>query len=134
MRYRRSKSQIDKIPISEADLQISIIHLARVLGYRVAHFRPAMKADGSWVTPVTADGKGFPDLVLVHKEKKRVLFIETKSEKGKCSPEQEEWLDILAGCAETYLIRPSEWEYIKEILMLDSAPTENNERLRAVME
>jgi hypothetical protein len=42
---------MENILVSEADLQQSLIDLAHVLGYRVAHFRPAMKADGTRETP-----------------------------------------------------------------------------------
>ena len=59
--------------MSESALQDNVIELAHVLNYVVAHFRPARTAHG-WVTPVSADGKGFPDLVLVGRG--RVVFVE----------------------------------------------------------
>jgi hypothetical protein len=124
------------MPISEKDFQKSVIDLARVLGYKAAHFRGVrvQRKDGSvyYQTPVQADGAGFPDLVLTHKEKKRTLFIELKSEKGIVSPEQLAWLETLAANegVEVYTLRPSEYEYIEEILMLPATPSVNNEKLR----
>lgn len=98
--------------MSESILQSAIVEMAHVLGYpKVAHFRPAlMKIHGALVyrTPVSADGKGYPDLNIVGKG--RVIYIECKSEKGKQSPEQLEWeLAIRASGAEYYLFRPSDW-------------------------
>ena len=100
--------------MSEAQLQDAIIELAHALGYRVAHFRPAQTSKG-WRTPVGADGKGFPDLVLA-KPDKEVIFIECKSTKGKTSPEQEDWWRALMP--NYYLFRPADYlnDTITEVL------------------
>jgi hypothetical protein len=93
--------------MSEADLQSAVIELARLLGWRVAHFRPAQTAQG-WRTPVQADGKGFPDLVLVRRE--RLVFAELKSARGRTSLEQQGWLAALHGtAAEVYLWDSLDW-------------------------
>jgi len=78
--------------MTERDLQAWVIVLARLLGWRVAHFRPARTAHG-WRTPVAGDGAGFPDLVLVGHG--RVLFRELKAGRGRLRPEQEAWLSAL---------------------------------------
>lgn len=83
--------------MSEAQLQSSIIELARWLGWRVAHFRTVAVKRGDRVryeTPVQADGKGFPDLVLAH-PKRGVIFAELKSETGRLEPEQDVWIAVL---------------------------------------
>lgn len=41
---------------------------------------------------------GFPDLVLVNPRTGRILFRELKTNKGRVSPEQQEWLDGLTAC------------------------------------
>lgn len=82
--------------------------LARVLGWRVAHFRPAQTKRG-WRTAVAGDGAGFPDLVLVHRAKERVIFAELKSQRGKLAPEQVEWREaLLAAGVEYYCWRPAD--------------------------
>lgn len=100
--------------ISEADFQDQIIELAHLCDWTVAHFRPAMKSDGSWRTAVQADGTGFPDLVLV---RERVIFAEIKTEQGQPSPEQYCWLlGLKEAGQEVYLWQPSDWEEVVEVL------------------
>lgn len=55
--------------------------------------------------------KGFPDLVLLKGSK--LVFAELKTETGRVSPEQKEWLAKLSatGC-ETYIWRPSQWKEV----------------------
>ncbi len=78
-----------------------MIDLARMYGYRVAHFRPALTAHG-WRTAVSGDGAGFPDLVLVGRG--RVIFAELKAADGTLTLEQRAWLSQLRGCgAEAYV-------------------------------
>ena len=67
---------------SETAFQQQVIDLAHYTGWVVAHFRAARTEKG-WRTPVAADGAGFPDLVLVNRSQKRVLYVELKSEDGK---------------------------------------------------
>lgn len=93
--------------MNETELQDAVIELARLLGYLVAHFRPA-KTDQGWRTPVQADGKGFPDLVLVGRG--RVIYAELKNDVRKLEPEQRVWLDALHVCgAEVYVWRPTDY-------------------------
>mgnify|MGYP001585300537 FL=1 len=62
---------------------------------------------------------GFPDLVLVRLD--RLVFAELKTETGKITPAQQEWLDILEplaqeGRIEVYVWRPSQFEEVATIL------------------
>lgn len=99
----------------ERDAQATILDLARALGWRVAHFRPARTEKG-WRTPVAADGKGFPDLVLV---RDRVIFAELKREGELPRPDQIEWLNALerAG-AEVYVWTLADYDEVVRILSL----------------
>jgi hypothetical protein len=101
---------------SEADFQAVVVETARLSGWRVAHFRPARTKDGSWKTPVTADGAGWPDLCLVRPP--RIIFAELKSESGQLRPNQTEWLDVLRLLpqVEVFLWRPSDWDTVVETL------------------
>ena len=90
----------------EKELQECVVDLAHLFGWRVAYFRPARTNKG-WVTPVGADGKGWPDLTLV---RERIVYMELKVGYGKLTPEQSEWgaALMLAG-AEWYELRPADW-------------------------
>ena len=101
--------------ITEKDFTASVIELAQVLGWKVAHFRPAMTSKG-WRTPVQGDGKGFPDLVMA-KGDHRLIFAELKSEGGRMSPEQDAWHDALryTGAA-MCVFYPRHWDVIVEML------------------
>lgn len=96
--------------MTETELQQAVIECARLFGWRVAHFRPAMTRHG-WRTPVQADGKGFPDLCMARDGV--IAFAEIKSDKGKLAPEQEAWRDEIEGESqqgpEFYVWRPRDW-------------------------
>ena len=101
----------------EEQLLTHIIELAHLYHWTVAHFRPARTEKG-WRTAVSGDGKGFPDLVLVRAN--RIMAMELKSEKGKVSQEQWEWLEALGKTgAEVYLWKPNQIEEIAEVLNLN---------------
>jgi hypothetical protein len=101
--------------IAEKDLQQAVIETGRLFGWRVAHFRPA-RTNRGWVTPVAADGKGFPDLVLVNDRTGRLIFAELKSLTGRVTVEQQQWLDglrmVAAACdeVEVHVWTTADWE------------------------
>ena len=100
--------------VTEREFQKAVIEAARVLGWRVAHFRAARTSRG-WRTPVEADGAGFPDLCMVRDD--RVVFAELKAETGKLRGEQAAWLaDLGAAGQSVHVWRPSDWDVIEEAL------------------
>lgn len=89
---------INKVP--ERDLQATALQLMRIVGWRTFCDRMAFRSDAGW-----------PDITAIHTEMKRTLFVECKTEKGKLSAKQEEWLtDLSRAGNETFLLRPSYWE------------------------
>jgi hypothetical protein len=105
--------------VSEAEFQQQVIDYAHLRGWRVAHFRKVrvQRKNGSvyWETPVAADGKGFPDLILVKDH--GVIAAELKVGRNKPSPEQMSWLTDLenAGVA-VFVWTPDNWQDIEETL------------------
>jgi hypothetical protein len=114
---RTRKPKAEKMPAElESEFQAKVIETARLLGYRVAHFRPALTKHG-WRTAVSADGAGFFDLVMVNPVRFRVIYAELKSETGKLSPEQKEWADaMLKAGQEVYCWKPNQFDEVAKIL------------------
>ena len=101
--------------ISEATFTKQVIQLARVLGWLSAHFRPGMTKRGGWVTAVSGDGVGFPDLILLRHNRR--IMAELKAAKGKVTPEQEAWLESAKRAEfEVYIWRPSDIDEIERVL------------------
>lgn len=101
-------------PMSEAELLAAVRKLARLLKWRVAHFRPGRTSTG-WRTPCEADAKGFPDLVMT--KGSRLIAAELKSARGRTTDEQLAWLGAFRDCgAEIYIWRPADWPAIVELL------------------
>jgi len=99
--------------MTEAEFLAQVLDLARLLGWRTLHLRPARTARG-WRTAVAGEGKGFFDLILV---RERVVFVELKSEKGRLTIEQQGWLEAMKKAGqEVYIWRPSTWSEIVNVL------------------
>lgn len=95
--------------MTEDELLRNVIDLTHLLGGKVAHFRPARLADGSWRTAVQGDGKGWPDCAIVTRDL-RFLVRELKSETGEQSPEQVGWGNALILASVDFAIwRPKDW-------------------------
>lgn len=104
-------------PLTEAAFLRQVLELAALLGWHGAHFRAALTARG-WRTPVQGSiGAGFVDVVLVSAARRRVLFVELKSDTGRPSPDQVFVGELLvAAGAEYRLWRPRDWDAIVEDL------------------
>lgn len=102
--------------ITEKQFESQVKGLAKVFGWLYYHTWRSIHSPA-----------GFPDCVMVRPP--RLIFAELKTEKGKVSPAQDEWLDILIQLRqsipyhnsyiinpEVYLWRPSDFDRITEIL------------------
>ena len=89
---------------SEKAFQSAVIEYAQLNGWLVYHTHDSRRSE-----------VGFPDLVLCRAP--RIVFAELKSEGGRLTDTQREWLDELGRCRiETYLWRPANWPYIEGTL------------------
>lgn len=139
------------LPVTtERELQRWIIDQARSLGWGVAlSARKAMLAEAAAyrVVPPPLDGlvfhpqyslgsePGWPDLTLIRRRDRRLIFAELKAEKGVVSARQAEVLELLRSLAdaetwgmlrgephqfgariEVYVWRPSDVDAIVEVL------------------
>ena len=98
--------------MNEAALKSTVINVARMKGWLIHHDLPAMNRRGRWATHVEGD-VGFPDLVLLSPHYGQLLFVELKSEKGRTTSSQDNWLGALtlAGI-ESHVVRPADLEFI----------------------
>lgn len=97
-----------RIPLNGTKLQKEIVAAARRKGWKVAHFTSVFDGKNKiWRTPASADGKGWPDLVLV---RDRLVAVEVKGDGDKLRPEQKDWLAVLIKAGvETYVWTPADW-------------------------
>ena len=108
----------------ESEFQRQVIDLARLYGWRCAHFRSArqLRQDGStyYSTPVQADGAGWPDLILCRPP--RLIAAELKVGRNKVTAEQREWLKAFARCdVEICVWRPEDWDEVERTLRREEA-------------
>lgn len=94
----------------EAGFQATVVQLAELHGWRLYHTHDSRRSN-----------PGFPDLVLVRDGV--LIFAELKSETGRVSPAQTEWLAALEhvereapGVVSTHVWRPRDWHTIEHIL------------------
>jgi hypothetical protein len=99
-----------ELAMSEDNLKARVIDFAKLHGWKVVHYRPAKTAKG-YRTPLEGD-KGCPDLIMARDSV--IIFAELKSQNGRVSPEQREWLAALGVYG--YVWRPSDLPRIEEIL------------------
>jgi hypothetical protein len=92
-------------PLTEKEWQAQVLELAGLLGWATYH---------PWLS--IHSPRGWPDLALVRPP--RLLLVELKSEKGKVTPAQQHWLELLGACpgVEAHVWRPSDWDAVTEIL------------------
>lgn len=107
----RQQGQVPRIPRPalsaaalerESTFQAAIVAAAKALGWQAYHTHDSRRS-----VP------GFPDLILA-KPGMRLLCIEVKTNGGKVSVEQQDWLNILGQThqpvAEVW--RPADWQYL----------------------
>lgn len=93
--------------VLEKDWQRQVRELAETLGYRRYHTFDSRRSD-----------TGFPDLVLVSAQRKRVVYLELKREQGRLTPSQADWIrDLAEAGAEVYVARPRNLQDLADVLI-----------------
>lgn len=85
---------------TEIVFEQKVVDLAHMFGWKVMGIRPAGTNKG-FRTPIKYDGKGWPDLTLIHPNG-HIIFAEMKRDVGSSpyTPEQAEWGETLIMCSE----------------------------------
>jgi hypothetical protein len=91
--------------VTEAELDAAVRRLCEIYSWKRYHTYRSQRSPA-----------GFPDLVLV--KAPRIVYAELKSEVGKLTVEQEEWLAALRSVprAEVFIWRPRDLESIALVL------------------
>lgn len=101
-------------PITEAEFTRQVITLAKLRGWRVAHFRSARTKHG-WRTAISGDGAGFPDLLLVRDD--RIMVRELKVGRNVVFRPQIDWLYAFCKAGVDWGVwRPENWDVIEKEL------------------
>ena len=101
--------------MDEQTFQRMVVEVARINGWKVAHFPASLSVRGRHMTATAYDAAGYPDLTLVSSS--GVMWRELKTDKGIIGPKQIEWLRILheSGC-DAGVWRPKDWARIVQEL------------------
>ena len=91
--------------MTERDLQDNVIALLKLHGYRVYHPWSSIHSEAGW-----------PDLAAV--KDGRLLFIECKTEKGRVTKAQRQWLTELDGVkvVDAFVLRPGPLDELEEMV------------------
>lgn len=109
---------IHRVPVTERDLREQVRDLCKLFGWKM-YF--------SWSS--LHSPKGFPDLILVRDSV--IMAVELKSEKGRTTTDQDEWLSALRqGGAKACVWRPSDIDNVAKCLSYDKAVTDKIPGLR----
>jgi hypothetical protein len=85
----------------EADFQAQVIAIAERFGWQVWHVPAPMRWDvtnKAWVP--ARGGAGLPDLIMLHDDPPRLVFMELKGDDGKLTDRQREFLIAARNVAE----------------------------------
>jgi hypothetical protein len=90
--------------VSEKLWQEQVIELATLYRWQHYHAFDSRRSIAGW-----------PDLVLARSPE--LLFVELKTDKGRVTPAQRDWLTLLTACGvETHVWRPRDFDEIHERL------------------
>ena len=89
----------------------AVVAMAHHKRWRCVHVWPVneLSSIASGI-PLRNDSAGFPDLLVIHPNAARIVAAELKTNTGRQTDRQREWLrDLKAAGVETYVWRPSSW-------------------------
>jgi hypothetical protein len=102
-----TSAQPPRTRLTERQWQDQVLQLARQYRWSLTYH------------PLVSQGSaaGWPDLVLAHPGRQRVVFLELKTDTGHIRPEQVDWLEALdAAGLEATLLRPRDLPVLIDIL------------------
>ena len=103
--------------MNEQQLQHFIRETALTGGWKYNHFSDSRKDVGGGKMVGDPDAEGFPDLILIKDE--QLLAWELKSEKGKLTDAQNDWLFAFENVQKVRsdVVRPRDQDYVLKTLL-----------------
>lgn len=99
---------------TEREFTDQVLQMLATFGWQSLHIRPGRTAT-SWRTPVAGNGKGFPDILAIRRE--RIVVAELKVGRNKLTEEQRDWLHLWQlARAEVFEWRPEDFQSIAQVL------------------
>ena len=109
-------NQTRPLTCKESEFLETVIEVAHLYDWIVAHFRASRTKHG-WVTAVSGDGEGFPDLFMLRPTTKHRATAELKVGSNKPTEAQNRWLDAMETCGiPAFVWTPGDWDEIESIL------------------
>ena len=89
--------------LTEAQFQQQVLDIAKTLGWKTYHTYDSRRSEA-----------GFPDIVAVSARQGRTIYVELKTQTGRMSLAQKDWLRTLATAGnEVAVWRPADLEDVK---------------------
>jgi VRR-NUC domain len=97
--------------VTEKQWQRIVIEAATALGWKVYHTYDSRRSQ-----------PGFPDLVMTRR--RRTVYVELKTDKGRLTHDQREWIAALQRnpANEVFILRPKHWPQAMIILKVEDRP------------
>lgn len=110
---------MEEMKEKESAFQSRVVEMATRYGWKVWHVPAPMVWDArSKAFRPARGGAGLPDLILIHNDPPRLVFMELKREGGKLSERQQEFLQAAKTVAESWpdggVIQSGEFGVFKE--------------------
>lgn len=92
-------------PIREAEYMRQVIEYAHLMRWKTYH---------PWTSIHSA--AGWPDLACLRNNV--LAMLEIKSDRGKVTRAQQEWIDALGRVeiVQSHIVRPADWRFVQELL------------------
>lgn len=105
-----------RLEVTEAQFQKSVLELAARTRWHSYHPPANVKfVNRDGLPSVQRISSGWPDLTLARPPE--LLFAELKSARGRLSPAQHFWIELLRSCGqEVHVWRPEDWAVLAERL------------------
>lgn len=104
--------------MTEDDMQLGIEGALTAGGWWFHHDVPSTRL--GFIATHHRGASGWPDIVAIHPERRRLIVLELKSEKGRTTPLQDIWLEAFTQAGvDARIVRPEDYDALIDELVGD---------------